>query len=454
MPTIVTLGPEGSPAWQAARRYRPEARIVTHSRFAAVLGAFRDGQAEYAVIPVYNTREGESKEYFRTMELVDQGYWIDNVVLPVQLSLGGLDGDSPIRLLVGTSQVLRQCEDYIAGRFPNVPLLAVQDLGAALAEVRAGEQRDRGIIAGEEVLKTHGFVVREREVAPHNRTRFAVLGRAMTAPTGYDATAIISVPLRDRVGLLYDILGEFSRRSINLLDLRSESDVKTQKLQIYLEVEGHLQDSRLAAVLGRLEKDIIQEPGTIRVLGSYPRVDMRAKLIKGVGFIGTGAMSQWFARRLASEGYQVLLTGRSTELRPEQMIPEVDVVAVCVPISSTPATVAQHGPLLREGQALLLLAGEAENVLDTALAHTDPGVEVMLVHNLWGPQAATMKDKNVAVVRTPRSGPLCSEIEAFLYKHGADISYDSPQEHDLLMGVGQKLPTAISMALALTLKDH
>jgi chorismate mutase/prephenate dehydratase len=79
---------------------------------------------------------------------------------------------------------------------------------------------------------------------------------------------------------------------------------------------------------------------------------------------------------------------------------------------------------------------------------------VMLVHNLWGPQAATMKDKNVAVVRTPRSGALCNEFEAFLYKHGADICYDTPQQHDLLMGVGQKLPTAISMALALTLKHN
>ncbi|MBT8362220.1 MAG: prephenate dehydrogenase/arogenate dehydrogenase family protein, partial [Deltaproteobacteria bacterium] len=65
-----------------------------------------------------------------------------------------------------------------------------------------------------------------------------------------------------------------------------------------------------------------------------------------------------------------------------------------------------------------------------------------------------MKDKNVAVIRTRRSGSLCSEFESFLYKYGAEIYLDSPDKHDLLMGVGQKLPTSISVALAMTLNQH
>ncbi len=78
----------------------------------------------------------------------------------------------------------------------------------------------------------------------------------------------------------------------------------------------------------------------------------------------------------------------------------------------------------------------------------------MLVHNLWGPKAATMRDKNAIIVRTPRSGVFCSEFESFLYKHGADIFHDSPSKHDLLMGMGQRLPTIISVALAMTLHDN
>jgi prephenate dehydrogenase len=65
-----------------------------------------------------------------------------------------------------------------------------------------------------------------------------------------------------------------------------------------------------------------------------------------------------------------------------------------------------------------------------------------------------MKDKNAIVVRTGRSGRFCTEFEAFLYKHGADIYQDTATKHDLLMGIGQKLPTVISVALAMTLEEN
>ncbi|MDP2105195.1 MAG: prephenate dehydrogenase/arogenate dehydrogenase family protein, partial [Desulfobulbaceae bacterium] len=296
--------------------------------------------------------------------------------------------------------------------------------------------------------------LRQREVTSHNRTRFAVIGPVMTVATGHDSTALITQPLRDRVGLLYDILGEFSQRGINLIDLRSENDVQTQKLRVYIEAEGHIDDPAIAQALERLEKHVIQEPRPIKILGSFPRVEMRARHIKSFGCIGTGAMGKWFMDRLANEGYQTFISGRSTPLRPEAMITMVDVVVVCVPISATNPTIREYGPLLKEGQALILLAGEAEDTINCALSATAPEVELMLVHNLWGPKAATMKDKNAAVVRTNRSGPLCSEFEAFLYKHGAEIFQDTPAKHDLLMGVSQKLPTAISLAIAMTLRDQ
>ena len=454
MTSIATLGPAGSHSWQAARLYGPEAEIRTFPTIGAAVAAFDGGETDLAILPAYNTREGEIRDFLRAMEKLGRGYWIDNIVRPIQLSLGSLDETGDLSMLVGTGPELRQCEEYISARFPAVPRMSVQDIGRAMEEIKAGFHAYRGVIAPEAVLRQYGLVVRERETAPYNQTRFAVLGHEPAATTGYDATAILTAPLMDRVGLLYDILGEFSRRGVNLLDMRTESDIKTQKLQIYIEAEGHIRDQAFGSAIEAIDRQIIQEPGAIRVLGSFPRVDMRPKRIHGIGFIGTGDMSQWFASRLAGEGYKTVLTGRSTTPDPGAMIPEVDMVVVCVPISATSATVARYGPLLKDGQALVLLAGEAEKTLDTALAHTRPGVEVMLVHNLWGPKAATMKDKNVAVVRTNRSGILCSEFEAFLYKHGAEINQDSPTQHDLLMGVGQKLPTTISVALAMTLREH
>jgi prephenate dehydratase/prephenate dehydrogenase len=440
MKTIATLGPQGSHALLAAQQYNPDAEIKLYPLIPTVLDALQSGEADEALIPVYNTREGEIKEFFRVMMRMGSISWVDNLVMPIKLSLGTLDETSDITMLIGLASDLRQCEEYIASRFPYISQMAVQNPLQAITDITGGKLYNHGVIGTEETLRATGLMIRERELAPHNRTRFAVLSRRPAPVTGYDATALLTAPLKDRVGLLYDILGEFTRRGVNLLDLRSETDIKTQKLQIYIEAEGHGQDKPFRQALQNIEEQVIQEPGSIMLLGSFPRVDMRTKHIQTFGFIGSGDMSIWFAQRLNSEGYESLITGRSSELRPEEMIPRVEVVIICVPISATASTIEKYGPLLTDGQALILLAGEAENSLQAAMAHTGPGVEVMFVHNLWGPQATNMKDKNVAVVRTKKSGILCSEFESFLYKHGADIFQDNA--------------SLISVALAMTLSSN
>ncbi len=457
MITIATLGPQGSDGYRAASQYAPDAKLLLFNRVPDIIEAFLKEEADFAFIPIYNTREGEIKEYFRLQELLTDGYWEDNLVLPIHLSFGCLHQDTAKfqpKNIIGRGSVFKQCEDYISEHYPDATLMTVPDIGAAMEDIKEHKRLDYAIVDSEELLLAHNFDIVDREIAAHNRTRFAIIGGNLSGETGYDATAIITRPLKDRVGMLVDILGEFTKRGINILDLRSENDIKTQKLQIYLEIEGHIGNDLLQDALKHIEKTVIKEEDSLRLLGSFPRVDMRVKKIRSFGFIGTGAMSEWFADRLENEGYQTFMTGRSTDLTPEEMIKNADVVAICVPISVTVATIQQYGPLLKNGQALILLAGESEDTLAAAAKVTDKGVELMLVHNLWGPQALTMKDKNATVVRTSRSGSFCSEFEAFLYKHGAIISQDSPTKHDLLMGVGQKLPTTISTALAMTLKQH
>ncbi|MGI6637507.1 MAG: prephenate dehydratase domain-containing protein [Desulfobulbus sp.] len=457
MTRLAVVGTAGSLAWQAARHFDAAKTIHPCADMTALLETFTGGQAEYGLFSVYNTREGERKQHFRFFDRITTGYWVDNVVLYSQISLGVFEETgtvADVRTVVGTKESLSQCEEYIATHLSLATEISVANVNIAIEAIRQGHGAGLAVIDSEENLRSLGLQVLEREIAPYNRTRYAVFGHGLAPASGYDATVFITEPLPDRVGLLVDILGEFSRRGINILDLRTENDVKTQRLRIYLEVEGHIAEKNMSSAIEHIEARVIQQKGALRLLGSFPRVDMRTKHIKTFGFIGTGAMSQWFAERLRGEGYNVLLTGRKSELRPEKMVQQADVVVICVPISATSATVQHYGPLLTQGQALILLAGESEGTIQSALAATDPGVEVMLVHNLWGPKAATMRDKNAIIVRTSRSGVFCSEFESFLYKHGADIFHDSPSKHDLLMGVGQRLPTIISVALAMTLHDN
>lgn len=458
MKTIGLIGQEYSESWSAAKKYDPDAGIQCYTNLKDLFDAFAARTTDSIIIPVYNTREGDRKHYFRFFDHLATGWWTDNIIIEGNISLGvfhkeesGLD----ISMLVGQREAFQQCEEYTDTHLARVPAMHVLDIEATIQELRAkGQTQGKGLVAANEVLVANGLHILERELAPHNRTRYAVLSHNLPLPTGYDASVIISESLADRVGLLVDILNEFSKRSINILDMRTESDIKTQKLRIYLEIEGYIENKQIREAVRTIESQIIQQEQSIRLIGSFPRLDMRTKHIRSFGFIGTGKMSQWFAHHLQNEGYDVLLTGRSTELSPESMIEQVDVVVICVPISVTSKTIARFGPLIKKGKALVILAGESEDTIETALNVTSEDVEVMLVHNLWGPQTESMKGKNAIIVRTSRSGMFCSEFEAFFYKYGASIYHDSPAKHDLLMGLGQKLPTIISVALAMTLHEH
>ena len=144
MPSIATLGPVGSDSYQASLQYSPNAELFLYNRIADVLAAFKEGRVQYAIIPVYNTREGEVKEYFRLMAKMEQGFWVDNVVLPIHLSLGALhnpnNGDQTITTIVGRSSVFRQSEEFIEENYPDATLMAVHDIEAAMAAYLSGKQ--------------------------------------------------------------------------------------------------------------------------------------------------------------------------------------------------------------------------------------------------------------------------------------------------------------------------
>jgi prephenate dehydratase len=110
MKSIATLGPAGSSSWQAAERFDHNADIKIFPNTSSVIKAFLDQQTDLALIPVYNTREGESLEYFRIMEKLRSAHWIDNVVLPIHLSLGAIDDLQTLYILIGKSNSFRQCE--------------------------------------------------------------------------------------------------------------------------------------------------------------------------------------------------------------------------------------------------------------------------------------------------------------------------------------------------------
>ena len=218
MTSIATLGPRGSDACQAVLQYDANAQLALFNHIDDIVDSVASDQSDLALIPVYNTREGEIKEYFRVLTELENCYWVDNIVLPIHLSLGGTSADQSldgIETIYGRSSVLRQCTVYISRHIPDATLISVHNIDTAIDRIKADDGKSV-LIETEEIIHGNGLFMIDRELVPHNRTRFAIIGKNPHPLTGYDATSIITRPLPDRVGLLVDTLNEFAERGINI----------------------------------------------------------------------------------------------------------------------------------------------------------------------------------------------------------------------------------------------
>ena len=102
-----------------------------------------------------------------------------------------------------------------------------------------------------------------------NTTRFVVIGFSTPEPTGKDKTSLVFSSKKDKPGSLYDVLGHFASKGINLTRISSRPTKNALgEYLFFVDFEGHAQDAEIAKVLGEIE------PSTsfFRVLGSYPRL--------------------------------------------------------------------------------------------------------------------------------------------------------------------------------------
>src|SRR5918994_287306 len=101
----------------------------------------------------------------------------------------------------------------------------------------------------------------------NNYTRFLILSRAQSKPTGHDGTSII-FSVRHTPGALYGILEEFAKRRINLTKIESRPTKEVPwEYYFYVDFEGHSLDKQIRDLIEAVRKKAV----FIKILGSYKR---------------------------------------------------------------------------------------------------------------------------------------------------------------------------------------
>ncbi len=222
---LAFLGPPGTFSEEAALKYAPDAQAVPMATVTAAFSAVESGMADEAIVPIENSLEGSVPETLDLLVHSPRPLSIRReLILPIDhylLTRPGTRAEA-VKTVFAHPQALGQCRGFVERCFPKATVEAALSNSAAVEEMMAHE--DAAAIGTRRAAEIYGAEVLAKGIQDRNPnvTRFVVLSRQDSEPTGDDRTSIaLAFVVEDRPGLLVGSLQEFSERSINLSKIES-----------------------------------------------------------------------------------------------------------------------------------------------------------------------------------------------------------------------------------------
>jgi prephenate dehydratase len=226
-------------------------------------------QVRYAILPVENALAGAVNMAYEL--LMDSDLRIQaEVILHVHHALMAPKGTKleDLKQVRSHPQALAQCAKFLQ-RYGITPVPWYDTAGSA-KDLAADLEPNTGAIASELAAQLYGLDILGREIedVPFNFTRFFVLGNDDPPRGEFNKTSIVFAT-RNSPAALYDCLGEFAQRRLNLTKIESRPRRnRPWEPVFYLDFEGHWQDPVCQEALARL----LQRASFVKMLGSYPAV--------------------------------------------------------------------------------------------------------------------------------------------------------------------------------------
>ena len=265
---IATLGPEGTFSHEAVLKYEKKAAIIFANTIRDVFEAIVSNKAELGVIPIENSVAGTVGQTLDCLMQFNLKIKAEEI-LPINHNLVGFGKINDIKVLYLHPQTYEQCEIFIKKHLSKAEIIQTSSNGKSAEIIANSKDKTKASIIPKIAINIYKLKVLKKDVQDNrfNVTRFFVIAKGDSKKTGYDRTSISVYPQIDRPGLLYEILGQFAKRKINLTKIESRpSKGKLGDYIFYIDFEGHKSEKNVAEALKK-----IKETAFVTVLGSYPR---------------------------------------------------------------------------------------------------------------------------------------------------------------------------------------
>jgi prephenate dehydratase len=227
------------------------------------------GGVKYALLPIENALAGAVSQAYELLTDSDLRIQAD-VILHVHHALLVPSGTKleDLKYVRSHPQALAQCEHFLRrNKLKPVPWY---DTAGSAYDLSKDPVAETGAIASELAGQLYNLDILSSHIEDvmFNFTRFFVLGHDDPPHGEYNKTSIVFAT-RHRPAALYDCLGEFASRGINLTKIESRPRRnRPWEPVFYLDFEGHWQDPICQEALARL----LQRASFVKMLGSYPAV--------------------------------------------------------------------------------------------------------------------------------------------------------------------------------------
>jgi chorismate mutase / prephenate dehydratase len=266
---VAYQGEPGAYSEEAAIRFFGQyTKGLPYESFDGVFEAVERGDAPFAMVPVENSLEGSVTRAYDL--LLDSPLMIcGETELRISHCLIAAEGATldSIKYVYSHPQALGQSRNYL--KKLNAEIVPAIDTAGSVRMIKDSGKLDSAAVAGAKAAEIYGMKILAKEIEdnPHNFTRFFVLSKEDSPPTGNDKTSIV-FSLKHKPGALYDSLGEFAAKNINLTKLESRpTRHQPWEYNFYMDFAGHREEKDVAAALKALEEHAV----FVKILGSYPR---------------------------------------------------------------------------------------------------------------------------------------------------------------------------------------
>ena len=265
--TIAYFGPEATNTHQAARsKFGASVNYTPQVNISDVFDVVTRGHADYGVVPIENSTEGavnHTLDVFMDSEL----QICAQILMKIENHLVAKIPREQIQRVYSHPQVFGQCRNWIRQNLPNAELVEVSTTARA-AELAAGEDH-AAAITGPMAAEVHGLKILAASIQDlaSNTTRFLVIGRTASPPTGDDRTSLMFC-VQDKPGALFDALEPFNRLKISMSKIESRpSKRKAWEYFFFVDIDGHVSEEKVQKALEALGEHCT----FVKILGTYPK---------------------------------------------------------------------------------------------------------------------------------------------------------------------------------------